>query len=221
MIEIKDNYFKAVDGNLYFRRNSLAVSLGGYGPKKTPVFQANYLSVDGHLNYDFLGGHVNKSGPFDIDWSASSQADIGGSLDTYFDVGGVQASFDHQKAKIAKLKLLRFNVDANPLKTILNTQALAVRQAMKNEGNDARICSSVWVVVSGLLGERFASSVSITAEATTTSGLKISAQGGGSWSGSESITYSSGAVLAYALHKVKKWDGERIADMEDDWLSIG
>jgi hypothetical protein len=91
---------------------------------------------------------------------------------------------------------------------------------MKDEGNDARICSSAWVVVSAELGQRFATATAIEVEATTTQGLKITAQGGKTWSGSESIVLGAGTVFAYGLHKVKKWDGERVEDLEDDWQSL-
>jgi hypothetical protein len=29
-----------------------------------------------------------------------------------------------------------------------------------------------------------------------------------------------GTIFAYGLHKVKKWDGERVEDLEDDWQSL-
>ncbi|HEU4926473.1 MAG TPA: hypothetical protein VFT24_05465 [Vicinamibacterales bacterium] len=127
---------------------------------------------------------------------------------------------DTEKARKAQLKLVRFHVDANPLENVLNSQAKTVRDQMKDEGNDARICSSAWVVVSAELGQRFATATAIKVEATTTQGLKITAQGGKTWSGSESIVLGAGTVFAYGLHKVKKWDGERVEDLEDDWPSF-
>jgi hypothetical protein len=120
-----------------------------------------------------------------IDWNGTSQADIGTAVTSDFDVG-VLATFDTEKARKAQLKLVRL-VDANPLENVVNSQARTVRDQMKDEGNDARICSSAWVVVSAELGQRFATATAIEVEATTTQGLKITAQGGKTWSGSESI----------------------------------
>jgi len=57
----------------------------------------------------------------------------------------------------------------------------------------------------------------INVTATTTQGLKITAQGGGTWTRSETIVLGPGTVFAYGLHKVAKWDGERAEDLEDDW----
>ena len=50
--------------------------------------------------------------------------------------------------------------------------------------------------------------------------MKITVQGGKTWTGSESILLGPGTVFAYGLHKVKKWDGERVEDLEDDWQSL-
>jgi len=61
-----------------------------------------------------------------------------GSSSHRFDVGGVEGTFSSEKAKTAQLKM----------ETVLNTQATTVRAQMKDEGNDARICSSAYVVVS-------------------------------------------------------------------------
>src|SRR3954471_10612849 len=107
MIEIKDSYFKGPDGNRYFRRNSPSVSVGAYGQSKRPLTEPNYLSVDGHMRYDLLDGKLKQDPPVEIDWGRTSQADIGAGVKTYFDVGGVQASFSHEKAKNAHLKLIR------------------------------------------------------------------------------------------------------------------
>ena len=143
-----------------------------------------------------------------------------GSSSHRFDVGGVEGTFSSEKAKTAQLKLVRFHVDASPMETVLNTQAKTVRAQMKDEGNDARICSSAYVVVSAALGQRFATATEIKVTATTTQGLKITAQGGGTWTGSESIVLGPRTVFAYGLHKVTKWDGERIEDLEDDWQGL-
>lgn len=220
MIEIKNSYFKDPHGNRYFRRGSSSTSVGAYGRKATPVTQANYLQVDGHLRYEFLDGKLKADPPVAIDWSKTSQQDVGADVSTYFDVGGAKGSFDTQKAKTARLELVRFSVDPGPLKRILNTDANTVRKNMKSEGNDARICSSVYVVMSAELGQRFATAADISAEVTTADGLKITAKGGGSWSGTETIVLGTGTVLAYGLQKVKKWDGDKVEDLEDDWQSV-
>src|SRR5215212_8983638 len=153
MSEIKDSYFKGPDGNRYFRRNAPAVEVGSHGEKKEPLTEANYLAVDSHIKYDLLNGKIGKSKPFDIDWEHESKADIGADVVYYFIVG-TTAKFSHEKAKEAHLKLVRFYIEATPLKRVLNQDANKVREALKKEGKDARVCSSIWVVMSGEMVER-------------------------------------------------------------------
>ena len=218
MIEIKDSYFKATDGNRYFRRNALAVAVGVYGEKKEPVTEANYLAVDGNIKFNLLDGKIKKLTPVEIDWERERKADVEANVEWYFVVGGT-AKFNHGKAIEAHLKLIRFHIEAHALETVLNKEANKVRESLKKEGNDARVCSSIWVVMSGVLAERFNTSVGLEVSGSVSEGLSLTAKGGASWSGSEKITFSPGTVFAYGLHKVKKWDGDKIDEggLEDDW----
>jgi hypothetical protein len=220
MIEIKDSYFKAPDGNRYFRRNAPAVAVGLYGEKKEPVTQANYLAVEGHIKYDLLNGKIKKLKPVEVDWARERKADVQANVELYFIVGGT-AKFTHEKAIEAHLKLIRFHIEQAALENLLNKDANKVREALKEEGNDARVCSSTWVVMSGDLAERFDTSVALEVSGTVSGGLSITAKGGAAWSGSEKITFDPGTVFAYGLHKVKKWNGDKIEEMEDDWQSLG
>lgn len=219
MIEIKDSYFKASDGNRYFRRNAPAVEVGANGEKKEPLTEANYLAVDSHIKYDLLNGKIKKQAPVEIDWASQKKTDVEAYVSLYFVAGGT-ATFTHEKAKEAHLKLIRFNIEQTTLQQVLNNDADVVRKSMKDEGNDARVCSSTWVVMSGDLAERFSTSAGLEVSGTSATGLSVTAKGDGSWSGSEKITFSAGTVFAYGLHKVKKWDGDKIKEMEDDWQSL-
>lgn len=220
MVEIRDSYFKAPDGNRYFRRNAPAVAVGSYGPKKQPATQANYLAVNGNIRYDLLDGKVKKLKSVTVDWARERAADVEVGVDYYFVAGGT-ASFTHKKAIEAHLKLVRFHIEATPLESLLNKEANKVRQELKEEGGDARVCTSVWVVMDGKLAEKFDTSLTLGASGTTPQGLTISASGGGAWSGSERITLAPGTVFAYALHKVDKWDGDKVERLADDWQSMG
>ncbi len=220
MVEIKDSYFKATDGNRYFRRNAPAVSVGSYGEKKEPATQANYLAVEGHIKYDLLDGKIKKLKPVEIDWAREKKIDVEANVEWYFVVDGT-AKFTHGKAVEAHLKLIRFHIEQATLENILNKDANKVREELKKEGNDARVCSSLWAVMSGELAERFDTAVELEVSGNVTEGLSITAKGGASWSGSEKITFSPGTVFAYGLHKVKKWNGDKIEEMEDDWQSLG
>lgn len=220
MIKIKDNYFKAPDGNRYFRRNAPAVVVGSYGEKKEPVTQANYLAVEGHIKYDLLNGKIRELKPVEIDWSRENKADVEANVEYYFVVGGT-AKFSYKKAIEAHLKLIRFHIEQAALENLLNKDANKAREELKEEGKDARVCSSTWVVMSGEIAERFDTSAALEVSGTTSDGLSITAKGGAAWKGSEKITFTPGTVFAYGLHKVKKWNGNKIKEMEDDWQSLG
>jgi hypothetical protein len=220
MIQIRDSYFKAPDGNRYFRRNAPAVAVGSYGPKKEPLTQANYLAVEGQIKPDLLSSKIKKLIPIEVDWARESKTDVEASIKTFFDLGGT-ATFTHQKAIEVSLKLVRFHIEQAALESVLNKDAAKAREALKEQGKDARVCSSVWVAMSGELAERFRTAASIEAKGTTADGLTITANGGGAWRGSEKITLAPGTVFAYGLHKVDKWSGDKVDGMQDDWQSLG
>ena len=219
MTTIADSHFTAPDGNRYFRRNAPSVGVGKWGEKKVPLTQANYLAVVGSVKASLLDGKLNKGAPVSIAWERESTAAVEASAKLYFVAGGT-ATFSHQRAKEADLELVRFHIDQGPLMRVLNNDADAVRAAMKKEGNDARVCSSAWVVMSAELAKRFTTAASLEVSGTTANGLSITATGNGTWQGSEKITLGAGTVFAYGLHKVTKWDGDRIEDMDDDWQSF-
>jgi hypothetical protein len=219
MVEIKDSYFKAPDGNRYFRRNAPQVEIGSYGEKKEPITEANYLDVDGHIRYGLLDGKIRELPSVPIDWERENRADVEAYVEWYFVVDGT-AAFKYQKAKEAHLKLVQFDIEKGALQRVLNNDANIARNAMKEEGNDARVCWSIWVVMSGTLAERFDTAVSLQVEGTVSEGLSVTAQGGDEWSGSETITLSPGTVFAYGLYKVQDWDGNMIGALEDDWSGV-
>jgi hypothetical protein len=219
MVEIKDSYFKAPDGNRYFRRNAPSVEVGSHGKKKEPITQANSLAVEGHIKYDLLDGKIRDDPSVEIDWESESKADVEAHVELYFVLDGT-STFNYETAKQAHLKLKRFYIEQGALQRVLNNDANKVREAMKDEGNDARVCSSIWVVMSGEIAERFDTSKTSEVSGTVSEGLSVTVQGGAEWSGSETITFSRGTVFAYGLHKVTDWDGDVINDMTPDWQSF-
>jgi hypothetical protein len=107
MVEIKDSYFKAPDGNRYFRRNAPFVSVGSHGQKKKPLTQSNYLEVESHIRYNLLNGKIKQLPPVEIDRASESKADVEAEVELYFVLSGTQ-HFTHEKAIEADLKLIAF-----------------------------------------------------------------------------------------------------------------
>jgi hypothetical protein len=219
MIEIKDSHFKGPDGNRYFRRNAISLGIGKWGPKREPLLQANYLEVEGNVRYSLLEGKLSKSPPYGIDWARANRADVEATATVYHTIKGT-ATFDYERAREANLQMIRFHVDGGELTRLLN-DADGVRDKMKSEGNDARICSSVWIVVSGELAERFSTGVRFNVKANISEGLSVGVEGGATWSGEERITLSESSVFAYGLHKIDRWKGDLVGDVKDDWQSLG
>ena len=215
MTAFTNSSFTAPDGNRYFRRNALEVGVGVWGEKKQPLTEANYLAAMGSIRSTHLDGKISKSVPMQIDWSHESTTAVEASAKLYFVAGGT-ATFTHSRAKEAQLKIVRFFVYEETLRRVLNDDADLVRAGMKKEGGDARVCSSALGILDGHLADRFATSVGLEVSGTLSTGLSITAKGGASWQGSETITFSPGTLLAYGLHKVKKWDGDTIRELEDD-----
>ena len=56
-------------------------------------------------------------------------------------------SYAYSRLKTADLRLYNLFITEGSLKGCLNTQASGARNYMKDEGNDARVVSEVWVVL--------------------------------------------------------------------------
>lgn len=205
------------NGVNYFRAKSENIRLVSYGDKKTPVGQANYLAVQNNITGENLAKvGTSVSGPFTIDWSKVSKVDAegGGSL-KYFMKGGGKASFSHSKAESAHLKLVKFSINEGPLKTLLNNHATGARNFLKGEGNSGRVVSEVWVVMEAELASEVTTSGSVSGNASA-QGIEVKFKAGGSRTATSKIVIAPDTTFAYLLHKVKRWDGNQVKDLEDD-----
>jgi hypothetical protein len=212
------NYFE-FGVNRYFRGNAHIVKLGTCGEKKDPIGPKAYIDPELDVAARHLVGRVQKGQPVTIDWSREAQADVeidGLKIKVYGVNTTTAAEFSYERLRTAQLKLINFWIDEGSLKTILNTDADTARSYLAREGSDGRIVSEVWVVMSAELGDHFAGSgsLSVSVDGTDT---KITASGGAK--GTQSIVLSKGAVFAFKMHKVTKWNSgkTRIEDMEADY----
>jgi hypothetical protein len=153
-----------------------------------------------------------------ISFSNYSQAsiEVNGQIPV-FGVGvSVGAAFTYAQLKTANLKLYNLFITEGSLKTCLNTQASGARNFMKDEGGDARVVSEVWVVMEADLAEHFQSSV--VTSAAVGSLLNVTATGGSE--GTQTISLAAGTTFAYKSHKVSKWDGDMVDDLEADYYGM-
>jgi hypothetical protein len=223
-IKFSDRFFK-YENKKYFRANAHQIELCTFGEMKKPITGVNYLSPEGKIARRHLEKRPIKMTPsVEIDWSTVSEADLdAGAKLRFFDLGRDHSvSFDLNRARSAKLKLVSFYINEGPLKRCLNQDANAVRNAMADEGADARIVSEAWVAMAAELAEhfdvQFKNSNSVSAFGSE---LGITVSGGKR--GDQTIKLDQGSIIAYRLHKVKKWskDKHQIEDMEDDYYSFG
>ena len=216
--KVTDNSFD-FGVNSYFRGNAHLLSLGSYGEKKDPAGAKAYLDPQNKIQNEHLAGDLKYGKPVSVDFSTVSQAalEVNGTIMVYGINVDIATGLDYKKASSGKLSVYNISIDEGPLQRILNNDADGARKFLADEGNDGRVVSETWIVLSAELSEHFAGSGSISAGVKGTN-LQITAKGGKY--GTQTITLSPGAVFAYKLHKVKKWTDHnktRIENMEADY----
>jgi hypothetical protein len=206
-------------GQRFFRGKATDVALGSYGEKKTPITAPNYLAIEKTIPGATLAKvPVKITGPIAVDWSKVSKTEIEGGVN-YLQKGGGKASLTVDSAKSAKLVLVKFSIAEGDLKDLLNNHANDARQAMKDEGKDARIVSEVYVAMEAELASTVTTGGSGSANGTV-NGLEIEVKASGSNTTTTKVVLPPDTTFAYLLHRVKKWDGKRVKDMEDDQSGI-
>ena len=136
--------------------------------------------------------------------------------------GKAVLSTTYEKAKTACLRLMNFEIDERPLKSMLNQDAHGARKFLAEEGGDGRICSGIWVWAEGELAEYLASSTTFSASIDSASaGISITATGGKH--GSQTVTITPGTTYAYKLHKITDWNKGKteVENLEADWKGVG
>lgn len=203
---ITTNYFE-YGVHKYFRGNAHLLEAGHFGKKKDPIGIKAYLEPAGLVKPEHLDGRLKFNSRVRIDWNTVSKVDLEAAVSLeFFSLGKSAAlSFDHAKAKSAKLELINLSIDENPLKVMLNTDANVARSFMADEGGDARIVSEVWIVVDAELGEHFVTSGSAVV-GVEASGSSANLRVSGGIRGAQTLTLSPGSTFAYKLHKVSGWN---------------
>lgn len=218
------HYFE-YDNMKYFRENAHVVECGSYGEKKDPIGARAYLDVRAKIKADALAGNIKFVTAVDINWQETTTGEAG--LSAFLPVFGlngsaaVQTSFE--KAKSGKTKVMFFEIPEFALMKMLNTDADGARKFLADEGNDARVCSGVWLWAEAELATHFQTSTTVTASVTGESaGLTITGKGGKY--GTETISPLPGSTCAYRLHKVKKWTDRhktKVDEVETDFKGNG
>lgn len=208
------NHKFSYGGNGYFLDGAHAVELGAFGKKKDQIGGKAFLEVHDQIMPTILDGQVRYKHTADFVYADVQTAALDGVL-TYF---GLKASgkVDKKTIETYQLKTVLLEIDEGPLEKMLNTEAGRARNFMADEGDDARVCSGVWVVVSGEVAEyiKVDGSLGITAKGDAAA-LNFSA----GKSGAQAMTLTPNSTFAYKLHKVTNWDNNRtrVAESAPDW----
>ena len=192
-------------GQKYFRGNAHLVEPGTYGRKKDPVGAKSYIEPAGKIKPLHLDGRLKFNTRTKVDWASVSASELQADAElNYLSLGKSGAlSFDHAKAKSARLELVNLSIDENPMIRMLNEADIA-RDWLAREGGDGRVVSEYWIVVDAELGETFATSagLSIGVKAFgSVAGLTLAA---GS-QGTQTLMLSPGTTFAFKMHKVSDW----------------
>ena len=222
-IDITKNFIK-IGTVKYFRGKPENIVLGSYGQKKDPVGASAYLAVEDRIRRSLLRGKVRQVTTETVSWTSQRAADVetNGKLKVFGVNVKTATSASYEDARSAKLELMKFVIDEGALKTVLNTEATGAREYLKSEGNDARVVSEIWVVVTAELASHFRKAVTKTVSADAgEAALEFTATL--SSGGSETVVLAPGMTFAYLLHKVKDWNKGKtqIVDMEDDRKGMG
>jgi hypothetical protein len=219
--KVTDNYFE-YGGLKYFRGNAHLVEIATYGEKKDPIGAKAYIDPQNKVLREHLVNRVERGPIVTLNCNGMTKANIevNGPIKVFGLNVSVAAGFNYEKVMSADLKLCNLYIAEDPLKNMLNTDADAARNYLADEGNDGRIVSECWVVMTADLAEHFTTSGSVAASLKG-SDLNITAKGGKQ--GTQTITLSKGATFAYKLHKVKDWNKGKtqIEDMEADYKGMG
>ncbi len=200
-VKVRTNHIK-YNGIEYFRGNASLVKLGSHGPKRTPVFDANFLDPQGQISPSHFD--VIKATTLDIDFKQSSATDIAADLKPMqVKFAGGQVSETRKLASSGDLKLIELAIEPGDLMRYINGND-NVREQFAHADNDLRVAIVVWVVVKASLADRVDTSVKGSVDATQ-SGVTVGLKGGQNGSSETSLDIEPGTTFAYGLGDLE-WD---------------
>jgi hypothetical protein len=199
-VKVKKDEFQ-LNGLDYWRNNAHAVSLGDFGDKRNPIGRSAWFEPSGCVRAGKL--KVKRLGSISVDSSRQTKLDFlaGVKLAKVFPLGKAEVGFDEIVNR--KLALECFEVEAADMVRAIN-QLPALREKLKDLGEDARVCTSTFVVVNYEMSREFASAASIEASIDV-QGVTLEPKLSGGGNGKTRLTMDEGMVLAYGIAK-PEWD---------------
>jgi hypothetical protein len=217
-VAVKENHL-TFGGVSYFRGHAEEVEIGSIGEKRSPLTKQNYLEVKDRIPVPKID--VATTTVVDIDFTKTSKSAFNTVVSAIIKGVPVKVSGDatFEKLKKGELKLVKFSVSNNAMKTAANSSPQAINDLIE-WGDDARIAHQVFIVMEAALANQFNNNVSADLSVGV-KGLEAKVGGSGSASGTTTVNISKGTCFAYLLVKID-WDAKqkknktKIVDLDDD-----
>ena len=211
-------------GMHYWRAGAQNVKLGTYGNKRSSYG----MEVHNDIKAKHFGKAVDVSGQYTINWKKDK--DFAAKADVQYVGWNAKGGYSRQAKKGANLKLVLMNIKKGRLQKIINKKAKGARNFLKKNKN-GRVVSGVWVVMEAKLANQISQGGGLAVDGVTPNGIKISGAFSGKSKERSSVNIPKGAIFAYMMHKVSKWNKKKvkgkilkkkstIKEMKDDQVGI-
>ena len=213
---VKTNEIK-LNGREFWRGGAESIQAGDCGEIRTPLGKPSWFEAKDRIAGKKL--QVKNLGNISIDSTRTSKVDFLGKINLakVFPLG--QGSLGYEAVVSRKLELMYFEIETDDVVRAVNDSP-ALREKLKDWGEDARICTGVFLVVKAETSKHFAVNTSHEAEFTV-HGVTIKPKLTAGVSGDTTITLQKGSCFGYAIAK-PIWDdpkpknAKRLKDLRFD-----
>lgn len=207
---VKTNEIK-FNGREFWRGGSESVELGDVGEIRTPLGKPSWFESKDRIQGKKL--KVKNLGNITIDSKRTSKLEFLGNIKVAKVFPMCEGSQAYESVVERKLELLYLELETDDVLEAINSSP-ALRDKLKGWGNDARICTGVFIVVNAETRKRFEVTTKNEAEFTIY-GLTFNPQVNASAGGDTTIKIEKGRCFGYAISK-PIWVGKRLDDTRFD-----
>lgn len=213
---VKTNEIK-LNGREFWRGGCESIQLADVGEIRTPLGKPSWFEAKDRIRGSKL--KVKNLGTITIDSQRTTKVDFLGSVNLakVFPLG--KGSLGYEAVVERKLELMYMEVETDDMVRAVNDSP-AVREKLKDWGEDARICIGVFLVVTAETSKHFAVNTSHEAEFTVY-GVTFKPKLTVGASGDTTIKLEKGSCFGYAIAK-PIWDepkpknAKRLKDLRFD-----
>lgn len=200
---VKANELK-FQGREFWRGASESIAIADVGEIRTPLGKPSWFEAKDRVKAGKV--KVKTVGSITIDAQRTSKVDFLANINLakVFPLG--KGSVGYEEVRDHKLELVYMEIETDDMVRAINDSP-ALREKLKDWGEDARICTSIFGVVTAQTHKRFQTSTAHEAEFTV-QGVTIKPQLSASVGGDTTVTFSKGMTFAYGIAK-PIWDAPK------------